>query len=77
MNSCLDLTIEQLRLQREKSDRMERCANCSKLYACNLKKDENDVCPLFDPLPIERQTIIVSLLEFSRLQGVKYPTCSY
>lgn len=63
---------EEYVLHRQKASRMERCCNCIKLCNCVIsEKDTKNVCLLFEQLPLTDQLILVKLVEFSRLQGLR------
>jgi hypothetical protein len=72
LTSNSNLTLEQYHLQRQKQNRLERCQNCQKLHKCQSSgKDTKNVCLLFEQLPLTNQVILVNLVEFSRLQGLR------
>ena len=78
MKPNINLTLEQNQQQRTKTHRLERCQNCCKLYKClSSGKDTKEICPVFEPLPLTNQLIVVDLVEFSRLGGNRHPNISY
>lgn len=50
---------------------IERCLNCERFSECEERKEEIVICDKFKELNVKRQLIIVSLVEYSKLKGVK------
>ena len=64
----------ELKLRKE---RVERCLNCENFRKCQEVIQEIEVCGHFIELPLNKQSVVVSLVCFSKLNGVKKPACSY
>jgi hypothetical protein len=62
---------------RAKVSILERCLNCLVFSSCDLSKVSAEACVKFVSLPIEKQLVVVNLVYFSSLKGLKNPLCSF
>ena len=58
-------------------ERFERCLNCKNFWKCGETKDLIEICEHFEEEPIERQKVVVNLVEFSKLGGSTIRNCSF